>query len=893
MDERRIGWITFGAVFVGTLSLYLYSLAPTASFWDCGEFIATSYILGIPHPPGTPLYVLIGRLFSLLPISKEIAHRINLFSALSGALVCAIIYRLVVKILTWGKELSSRRVTPQMLWPHLAGVSAALLLCGSFTFWENSVEAEVYSPCALVVVLLLWVALHWRSQVEKGVGDNRLVLLVLFLVFLSAGLHLTPVLVVPALFLFGLVVNRQAIVNLRLLEAVGLYILTLLLAGLPLLDELVLFMTSPSIALAQIGVVRPGWLGFFLLALVGYFYWLYSRGRLDLKYVLAGLILLGLVGTVHFYLMVRAGLNPPINECDPSTWDSFIGVLKREQYEPMRLFPRKTQFFTESDYFAYIYNQEGVPARGLLVGLWEQIKFYIRYLGWQWRWETLIGLLPIGLGLYGAYEHYKRDRKSFLLIASSFLLASLGLVFYLNLKYSPSDPRILDPNSPIKFAEVRERDYFFGLSFVLYAVFIGVGMGGILERLSRRWTRGASIGTGALVLVFSSLFIPLNYPQTTNRHNWIAAEYGYNMLASCEGGVLFTNGDNDTFPLWFVQEVPTRVAGYKPKFQPNVMVANLSLINTTWYIKQLKRRGAPISFSESEIDAILGRFRPFLTRDRRPMYLKDVMVRDIIATSAGIRLKYPEDYAMSTQEFQARVLEGYNPKVPVYFANTVARENRVDAEPFLSTEGMVYRVTGTRGARVNFERTRHLLEEVYHTESMLDPRVYRDANIRGMLLNPASTYLALAVEYQQRGRLDLTQKTMEIVKRFDLDSETKRALLTNAYYNLSVGAIRGGNPAQALRYLDSIEMLGVRDPGTYLHRGLIYQLLDSYPQAERAYKEARRLAPQNAEAIARLVDLYLETGDTAKAVPLLEEWLHRHPTDTAARSLLYRLSGSK
>jgi tetratricopeptide (TPR) repeat protein len=891
MDERRLGWVIFGAVCLVVLGIYLYALAPTASFWDCGEFLATSYILGVPHPPGTPLYVLIGRLFSLLPISQEIAYRINLFSVLSGALVCGFVYLLVVKLLNWGKEPAPKGINFRVLWPHLAGVSAALLLCGSFTFWDNSIEAEVYSPCALMVVVLLWLALRWRSEVEKGVGDNRLVLLVLFLAFLSAGLHLTPVLVVPALFVFGLLVDRKAMLDLRLLELVGIYLLTLLLAGLPFLENLVLFMTSPSIALAQIGVAKPGWLGFFFLIFGGYLYWLHSKSRLDLRYVLAGLLVLGLAGTIHFYLMIRAGLNPGINECNPSSWDGFLGVLKRSQYEPMRLFPRKTQFFTEVDYNEYIYLGRGLPSIGLLAALWEQLKFYLRYFGWQWRWETLIGFIPIGLGLYGGYEHYRRDRKNLILFGLAFLLASLGLIFYLNLKYSPSDLRIRDPGSPFKFAEVRERDYFFGLSFVLYTIFIGIGIGGVLKRMGRLRSSAEKISSSVLVILFSASFIPLNYARTTNRYNWIPSEYGYNMLASCEGGVLFTNGDNDTFPLWFVQEVPTRIANYKPNFKKDVAIANLSLINTTWYIKQLKRQGAPISFSESEIDRVLGRFRPFLTRDRRPMYLKDVMVRDIIATSAGIHLKYPEDYAMSTQEFQSRVLEGYKGRVPVYFANTVSRDNRVDVEPYLSTEGMVYRVTGTQGPQVNFERTRYLLEEVYRIESTLDPRVYRDENARGLLLNPASTYLTLAIEYQRRGMLDPARKTMEKVRRFELEPETQRYILINLYSNLSIAALQEGDPAQALAYLDSITALGIRDPGILTRRGLIYQLLDSYPQAEREYQAARQLAPQSGEPVARLIDLYLKAGDTAKAIPLLEEWLRHHPTDTTARSLLHRLSG--
>jgi hypothetical protein len=173
-------------------------------------------------------------------------------------------------------------------------------------------------------------------------------------------------------------------------------------------------------------------------------------------------------------------------------------------------------------------------------------------------------------------------------------------------------------------------------------------------------------GMSGVLLAFGFVPMLLNYQSVTRRGDWIPAEYGYNMLASCPGehAVIFTNGDNDTFPLWFMQTVPSRIAKYDPNFGKNVAVANLSLLNTNWYCKQLKRWGAPISFTESQIDKLP---QGFVGKNNRTYLLKDVMMRDIIATSAGIKLSWPNDYACTPEEFRAKVFTAsYTPRTPVW-----------------------------------------------------------------------------------------------------------------------------------------------------------------------------------------------------------------------------------
>jgi tetratricopeptide (TPR) repeat protein len=464
-------------------------------------------------------------------------------------------------------------------------------------------------------------------------------------------------------------------------------------------------------------------------------------------------------------------------------------------------------------------------------------------------------------------------------------------VTYLNLKYSPSDPRGGDPAlGKLGYLEVRERDYFFAFSFVFYTIFVGVGAYALLRWVAD-WARSRKLpvyAASAAVLAFGFVPMALNYQTVTRRGDWIPAEYGYNMLVSCPGehAVLFTNGDNDTFPLWFMQTVPSRVAKYDPQFGKNVAVANLSLLNTNWYCKQLKRWGAPISFTESQIDRLP---QGFVGKDNRTYLLKDIMMRDILATTAGVKLRWPDDYGCTSEEFRAKVFTPeYSPRTPVYYATTVSRNNLADVEPNLRLEGLVNRVVGEQGAnQVDVEKTRHLLYDVYVMNSMLDPKVQKDENTRGLLINYAASYLALASEYQKSSRYVEAQEVIEKALSFDLDKERVLPL----FYHASVFAMLNGEYDQALAYLDSIERRGLKDPELSLRRGFAYQGKGDFVKAEAAYLEAIAQDPNRPDPLQALYQLYLEDiRDTSKARALLQLWIKRAPTDSVASRLLKDIS---
>ncbi len=960
MSESRRRLMFFVGLCLVVLAVYLYTIAPTAAFWDCGELIAVSYIGGIPHPPGTPLFVMIGRLFTLLPIGKEIAFRVNLIPALFGAFSCGLLYLIVVKLLSINAIDRRSRLQPGWL-HHIAGAFAALMCGFSYSYWDNCVEAEVYAPCVVVALTVLYLALLWREGREKRTGDNRAILAAIFLLFVATGIHFTPMLVVFALLIFALLVDRQAVIHLRFIEfiigylviltiyemglSLGMFLVVALMlagtyfgiqimensqknisliyglgilflvfivayigAGQKIMDDVVLFLASPTVAFVERWFKAPWLVLLFALGFFSYLYWLHTKRKLRLNYVVLLLGLVLLAGTVQFILPLRARHRPSINEVEPSRWQDLVSVLKREQYDPMRLFPRKTQFLTEDEWRRNENAVFSLPRAYL-----EQIAFYVRYFFWQWGnerfldilftnipqiflrvgWPGLLGLIPPLLGLWGIWHQFKRDKKSFALIFVAFLVASIGLLTYLNLKFSPSDPR-----ENLRFREVRERDYFFAFSFVFYTIFIGTGVYGFLTwaiqeaKIKRFLPMPVLYG---LVLAFGFVPMVLNYKMVTRKHNWIPAEYGYNMLLCCEGekAVVFTNGDNDTFPLWFMQTVPSLVAGNDPNFGKNVAVANLSLLNTNWYCKQLKRWGAPVSFTEEEIE----RLPPgFWSKNNRVVLLKDIMIRNIVATAGGVKLKWPQDYESPPEEFIAKVFgPGYQPKSPVYFATTVSPDNTVDVAPYLRLEGLVRRVVGEKEpvpgeGMVDTARTRRLLLTEFKLKSMQDPRVEKDENTKGLIATYAHSHLLLSSEYARAGDYQSAYNVLLPALKFDLEPRQRMLL----FYQLSRFAALNRDYPSAIIAADSALIYAPNERRIRLEliiqRGLICQGMGNYPEAEKMFWEALALYPDEWQLVEILYRLYIEElRDTVRARTLLTDWLRRHPNDSNALRLLAEL----
>jgi hypothetical protein len=521
-DPYRPPYAAAALAGLAVFALYVLTLAPTIAFWDAAEYITVAHILGIPHPPGSPLFVLLAWAWEALlaPLGLPVAVRINLFSAALSAAAHAFWFLVVDRMLVaWTQDRLVRRV----------GAAAAVALSATaFTVWNQSdVNEKVYTVSLLTTALVSWLVLQWR---DTGRTSTTL-LIISFIIALTATNHLMGVLVIPALLVFVLRVDRRALLRPRLW-----------LVAIPLV----------AVALS-----------------------------------------------VHFFLPLRAAQRSLISEGEPVcesvvgaavsvyTWgaagcEALSAVLTREQYGKPSVFSDPTD--------------PRMPRSPALVG--AQLVNYFQYFDWQWARsvagsEPLFGgirfaftLLFILLGLFGVRAQWRGDRTGAAYLGALFLTLSVGLVLYLNFRYGYSIARDRFPESAMH--EVRERDYFFLIGFSVWGLWAGIGLAALWQQAGEalrpriRWPRLAA----APVLGLALLPLMLNWSWASRAEDYTARDWAYNVLMSVEPyGVLFTNGDNDTFPLWYLQEVEG--------LRKDVTVVVGSYLNTSWYVRQLRDLTGP------------------------------------------------------------------------------------------------------------------------------------------------------------------------------------------------------------------------------------------------------------------------------------------------------------
>lgn len=542
-DSRSLRPPYLAATVAGVLvfALYALTLARTTAFWDTSEYIATGHILGIPHPPGNPLFVVLAKAWSLLlaPLGLSVSVRINLFSAFMSAAAHGLWFLMVHHILRYFSEDRIFR---------MVGASAAVLVSATaFTVWNQSnVNEKVYTVSLLTIALLSWLAFRWQENLGKGKDDNLLVLMV-FILALSVGNHLMAFLAAPAIALFVLMVHPQTLLNWRLY-----------LAGL-------------------------------------------------------GAAVLGL--TIHLVLPIRSGLGPIINEAAPTCPDigSAVGAVVtygRAGCEALAEALNRTQY----DKPPVFERQAALPS---------QLANYLQYFDWQWAraldgTQTVFATLRLpftmlftGLGVWGAIEHFRRDRASFAYVAALFGTLAFALTYYLNFRYGFS---INAPEGAPR--EVRERDYFFIVSFSVWGLWAGMGIATLWQEAARELKVGLAKASPVLGLALIPLV--LNWGWATRSYDYAARDWAYNLLMSVEPyGVLFTNGDNDTFPLWYLQEVEG--------MRRDVTVIVTSYLNTSWYTKQLKELTAPCGPGEDPLadPTIITCQRPYTAENTGAAYVTD------------------------------------------------------------------------------------------------------------------------------------------------------------------------------------------------------------------------------------------------------------------------------
>lgn len=548
-------------VALAILAGYVWTLAPTVTFWDAGEFIAAANILGIPHPPGTPLFILMTHVWGLLLPVGEYAWRTNLFSAILSAAGAGFWFLVAHETL--------RRATADTAAPAAAivrfGGAAAAAVIGAFAFttWQNSNETEVYMVATLTIAATAWLALRWRAW-RGSPRAARLLLLMVYLLGVSIGNHLLALLAGPGLLAFLVSELRRhpsADPALRRREWAEVAVVAgvwALLIGMGLGNTTLVLVGAVGFAGAAALAVPAGALGFALVTLA-----------------------VALVGiTPYLVLFLRAAQAPMINEADPSTWDALLDVIRRAQYPVRTPFDNPTQL-----------HGPGNTGRSLeLIGL--QLANYWQYFDWQWArsiaaqvgafpLRTLVTLGFVSLGIQGARTQYRADRSAFWLMAGLWLATGLGLVAYMNFK--PGFSLGYDQFPEMQDHEVRERDYFFVASFVTWGVWAGLGLARVAAAtMTRRAVAPRAIASAVLAVALVPVL--LNAGPASRRHGpdaTLAADFAWNLLNSVPPyGILFTYGDNDTFPLWWAQEV----AGIRQ----DVTVICLALAETPWYMRQLR-----------------------------------------------------------------------------------------------------------------------------------------------------------------------------------------------------------------------------------------------------------------------------------------------------------------
>ncbi|MCK5734087.1 MAG: DUF2723 domain-containing protein [Candidatus Latescibacteria bacterium] len=791
-DEHKTNRIVAGLVFLIAFGVYLKTMAPTTSFWDCGEYIATSYTLGVPHPPGAPLYILIGRLFTFLPFWEEIAQRINLISVLSSALTVMLTYLITVRLIKlWKGKLDtpSDRVTT-----YVGGAVAALSLAFSDTFWFNAVEAEVYAPSMLFTALGIWLALLWMEKHRLPEG-NRLLLFVVYLFGLGGGVHLLCWLTIPTILMLMVFTDTNPLKNMLL------------------------------------------WVAVPVLFLLGY--------------------------STYYLLMVRAGLDPSINLNDPATWESFKYFLQRKQYGEgstlLSMLDRRADFWGYqiwNMYFKYFFQQ-----------------FQVTLVSWTATFRAATGntpmlvkipVIPLALGFGGMILHARKDPKRLLAFLTLFVIMGLGLAVYLNMP---------DP-------QPRERDYVFVGAFWAFALWIGIGATGLLDVLKEKvreraghtgsgGTSWAVLAGSVVLLTMPAYLLGVNYHSHDRTDNFIGHDYGYNMLMSCEpNAIIFTNGDNDTYPLWFLQEVKG--------IRKDVRVVNLSLLNTKWYIKQLRDYNPklPIRMTDRFIDEKLGGGIPWPSEEM---------------TAAGITWKLAGcgtyqarqgDTVRTIRYFRTqdlmviRIIQQNQWNQPIYFAVTVSRENKIGLKDYLRMEGMVYRLIQTEGEnQLDPERTGHNLFEVYQYRGIKDPKVYKDKNTTKLLINYRAPYFQLALTYQKRGEMDLAFETLK-------HCEEEMELSWRGYYTIVERAHKAGRNEEGLNYLrQTVALEGERNPGNLMSFAYYANALGDPDEAIRLYRRTAKLDPASPKPYYPMAALLEKQEDYAGALAAVERLVQFYPNE--------------
>ncbi len=879
--NRWTGWL----IFTLALAVYLLTLEPTASFWDCGEFIAAAYKLQVPHAPGAPLFLLLGRLFSLLAFGEvtRVAFWINSISALASAFTVLFLFWTITKLTS--RIMLKPETSPtskQLLLIISSGVVGALCFAFSDSFWFSAVEAEVYALSSFFTAFVVWAMLQWESSTSPATG-YRWLLLIAYMMGLSIGVHLLNLLAIPAMAFiyyyryYSFTWRGAALTFIISLLLIGV-MMTGIITGLPTLAGAFELFFVNSIGLP----FRSGLLTFGLL-FVGLLAYGLLRAHQNQKAIMQ-LLLLSFIFIVVGYssyliIPIRSNYNPLLDENNPEDILSFISYLKREQYEqrPLLYGPQyatelidqqqgkpeyvkgKNRYEIADHKIVPIYDPKGLQLLPRLYSndpnhlneyqKWvnidknsrptfgQNILYLLRYqlghmygryflwnfvgresdiqhagVNWPWKNNLLVPhrvatnkarnayfALPLLLGLIGFLYHYRRQRQDASIVGLLFVFTGVAIAFYLN-------------QPPI---EPRERDYAFVGSFYAFAIWIGLGVPALVQGF-QRLTKSALLPVAAATgfgLLTPVLLIQQNWDDHDRSERYFAIDTARNLLASCApNAILFTNGDNDTFPLWYAQEVEG--------FRTDVRVIVSTYLNTDWYINQMKRPSyksapLPISLAQEQYQFSTNSYLPYvaqrqvatgmdvtqfisLVKQNHPalqvqaqdgrMFLSfptkkfflpvnkaAVLQSGIVPADRREQVVDQIDWEIPQKGMEKKqliifdILATNNWQRPIYFASTLNQDDFMYFKPYLQNEGLAYRLLPAKSPNLNPDP--YVAKEIMYQNLMQkfqwlnlqDPKIYYDETYQSILVpNYRQQFYALADAFYQAGEAD---KARTIINR--------------------------------------------------------------------------------------------------------------------------------
>jgi len=888
-----VGWICF---LIATIT-YVLTLEPSASFWDCGEFIASAFKMQVVHQPGAPLFLMIQRFFSMFAMGDktQIAYWMNIGSAISSAAtilflfwtITALAKKTLIKV---GEELATGKLISIMG----AGAVGALAYTFSDSFWFSAVESEVYAQSSLFTAIVFWGILKWEAHADEPEGD-RWLLFIAYIMGLSIGIHLLNLLTIPAMaFVYYFKkTDKPTTSGIFKTLIVGILILAVIQYGI--IQYLVSFGAYFDLFFVNtLGLGFGTGVLFFAALLIGAFVWAirysiaHQKKLLNLGLISTVLIIFGY--TSFSMIVIRAKADPNLNNSAPKDAFSFLSYLNREQYgdRPLVFGPnynsersgvtegktiwrkgdnkyevagKKSDYeYTNNTLLPRMYSDD--PKHAAFYKEWmhmddskkpnvvDNVGFlfsyqigymYMRYFMWNFvgrqndeqgqgsgfEGEWISGIkgidkirmgdqshlppstvdnkaynrfffLPLIIGLMGAIWHFKRNQKDAGIVALLFFFTGIAIVLYLNQK--PLEPR--------------ERDYAYTGSFYAFAIWIGLGVLAIKEWLFKKLspTTGAIGATVIGLLAAPTIMAEQGWDDHDRSTKLVPRDIALDYLQSCApNAILFTYGDNDTYPLWYIQEVEN--------VRPDVRIVNLSLFDTDWYIngmRQKQNESAPLPISmvpsqyvqgerdvmpyddyklagDVELKKVVDLLLSNDDGDKVPMQdgtksnflpTKNLMItvdpQQVVSTgtvpaadaskiTTKMDWKFNKGYVTKGTLAMFDILAHNNWKRPIYFASTVPSEQYNGLDKYLYNEGLALRLLPLKADTTSSDE-------------------------RSELTNTPALYNNVMNKFKWGN--------MKTATYLDPQSSDDTFIFTNIFSNLSSNLIKEGKTAEAKKVMD-------------------------------------------------------------------------------------------